>query len=139
MLYCRSVIANEELIVRLLHLVDPVFQYSTMSHAPSQFLSLDDNILDEIRRKSTAGLSPEHVQLVSEGKQMLSLLDRRLGPQHVQMARKVPSVLTQHKTASEISEVVRWHIATVLVCPCNTQNFHVLQHRAVPLMCAGCQ
>lgn len=111
-------IANEELIVRLLRVVDPVFGYSSMSHAPSQFLSLDDNILDEIRRKSTIELSSEHVQLLTEGKQMLSLLDRRLGPQHVQMARKVPSGLTQEKTTSEISEVVRPVEGLPFLLPC---------------------
>lgn len=111
---CRSVIASEELIVRLLRLVDPVFQYSNMSHVPSEFLSLDDNIFDEIRRKSTTGMSPEHLQLVTEGKHMLSLLDRRLGPQHVQMARKVPSGLTQGSNANEINEVVRLHFEIVV-------------------------
>lgn len=104
-------IANEELIVRLLRFVDPVFGYSKMSHAPTEFLALDDNIFDDIRRKRTDGMSEEHVKLVTQGKHMLKLLDQRLGPQHVQMARKVPSELTQGSTAGKIGEVVCMNLA----------------------------
>lgn len=78
-----------------------------MSHKPLEFLALDDTIFDQVRRQETTGMSPEHVALVQKGKQMLNLLDQRLGPQHVQMARKVPSELTKGSSASEICDVVR--------------------------------
>lgn len=128
----RSVIATEELIVKVLRVVDPVFGYSNMSHVPSEFLSLDDNLFDEIRRKSTTGMSPEHLQLVKEGQHMLALLDQRLGPQHVQMARKVPSELATGSTPSEISEVVRLYCADTctLSVQCSTAS------RIVPEVCA---
>jgi hypothetical protein len=97
--------------------VDPVFGFSKMSHVPSEFLSLDDNIFDEIRRRNTAGLSSEHAKMLREGKRMLALLDQRLGPQHVHMARKVPPALIQGASGSDINKVVclSYHSGTWLV------------------------
>jgi hypothetical protein len=77
-----------------------------MSHIPSEFLSLDDNIFDEIRRKITAEMSSEHSELLNKGKQMLALLDQRLGPQHLQVARKVPAGLIQGASGGDINKLV---------------------------------
>jgi hypothetical protein len=108
MLYvCSSVIAIEDLVVKILATVDPVFSFSNKSGIAEQFLKLDDTIFDDIRRQDAEDL-PEHKQhALLDGQRLLSLLDRRLGPQHVQMSRKVPSALTQGSSAADICTIVR--------------------------------
>lgn len=53
--WCSSVIANEELIMKLLVLVDPVFGYSMMSHVPSEFLSLETTYLMKFEERVRLG------------------------------------------------------------------------------------
>lgn len=111
-------------------------------------MTLDDTIFDDIRRKQPEELPECQQHALLDGQRLLSLLDRQLGPQHVQMSRKVPSALIQGTSAADIRTIVSrhlllqnlYHCAAVLVhsarwlgpqlasvAPCVQINKHVME------------
>jgi hypothetical protein len=104
------VIAAEDMLRKVLGMVEPVFRWVEKSYCADDFLDMDDKIIDSIDSIDISNLDADSRRRIQEGRRLLGLFRCGFGVRQVYYSVMVPLPVSQangFEGAKEIQERVR--------------------------------